>query len=159
MKKNSKKVKALPLATNFRKHDLLISAGEAKALDGWLDAGVECVDKFRGNASAYAKASVNGFVVSQTELTIRQYVGAVALGIKKYKSRGALMAAFRKAYEKGEVRSLSVTSLRKFVGGSGQRDKSDKKSSQATVALTKRAARSAWNKSKSFDEFWELING
>ena len=146
MKKNNKK--SFPKGTNFsRKHDPLIAAGESKSLQGWLNAGAECVDKFRGNATAYAKASVNGFVVSQTEATIRQYVSAVVVGIKQYGSRSALMTAFGKAHAKGEVRSLGIVSLRSFVAGSGKRGKGDAKSSkQDTVAITKRKATSFINK-------------
>lgn len=152
MKKNKK---ALPVGTDFRKkHEPLIRGGNADVVMGWVNAGVECLDKFRGNASAYAKASVNGFTVSQTESTIRQYVGAVVAGLRKYGSASALLSAYDKVYEAREM-----SALRSFVAGSGQRKKGDKKPSQAAVALTKRAARSAWDKSRSFDEFWELING
>ena len=143
MKKKNKK--PMPLGTDFHnKHDVLIKDGDARPLQGWLNAGAECVDKFRGNATAYAKASVNGFTVSQTEATIRQYVSAVVVGIKEYGSRAALMSAFRKAHAKGEVRSLGIVALRSFVAGAGKRGKGEQKSSkQDTVALTKRKAR-AW---------------
>ena len=138
MKKNNKK--AMPKGTDFaKKHDVLITDGEAKAFLGWVNAGAECVDKFYGNATAYAKASVNGFVVSQNENTIRQYVGAIVAGIKRHGSKAELIKAYDEAYVTREI-----TALRNFVAGSGQRKKGDKKvAKQDTVALTKRKAR-AW---------------
>jgi hypothetical protein len=136
MKKNNKK--AMPKGTDFaKKHDALITSGEAQAFIGWVNAGSECVDKFYGNASAYAKASVNGFVVSQYETTIRQYVGAVVAGIKQHGSKAQLLSAYDKAYA-----SREITALRKFVAGSGQRKKSDKKVKPDTRTLTKRKATS-----------------
>ena len=152
MKRNKK---SFPNHSDFgKKHDPKIKHGEFAVAMGWVDAAEECVAKFRGNASAYARASVNGFTVSQTEATIRQYVGAIVSGIRKYGSASALMKAYDVVYETREI-----TALRSFVAGSGQRKKADKKRASSAVALTKRAARSAWDKSRSFDEFWELING
>jgi hypothetical protein len=166
MKRNNKK--AMPKGSNFhRKHDPKIEAGEAQAFDGWVDAGVECYERFGGNASAYAKASVNGFTVSQTENTIRQYVTAVVTLLRKHDSRLAAMtkkerknktaksemlAAYNAAYETREIGAL-----RALARGSGQR-KEGKKRSTSAVALTKRSAHNAWNKAKSFDEFWELVS-
>ena len=152
MKKNNKMVR-----TNFARHDQRISAGEEQAFQGWLDAGFECVDKFGGNASAYAASACslrwNGKnTLTQTETTIRLYVGAVVRLVKKYETRGALVKAYDAVYESREISAL--LSLAK----SGKKGKQVKKSGNA-VALTKRQARKAYDESKSFDEFWELING
>lgn len=152
MKKNNKMVR-----TNFARHDERIRQGEATAFDGWLDAGFECVDKFGGNASAYAASAVSlrwtgKNTLSQTETTIRLYVGAVVRLAKKHGDRKALVKAYDAVYESREISAL--LSLAK----SGKKGKQVKKSGNA-VALTKRQARKAYDESKSFDEFWELING
>jgi hypothetical protein len=152
MKKNNKMVR-----TNFARHDERIRQGEATAFDGWLDAGFECVDKFGGNASAYAASAVSlrwtgKNTLSQTETTIRLYVGAVVRLAKKHGDRKSLVSAYDAVYESREISAL--LSLAK----SGKKGKQTTKSSKA-VALTKRQARKAWDESRSFDEFWELING
>jgi hypothetical protein len=151
MKRNNKK--AMPKGSNFhRKHDPKIEAGEAQSFDGWVDAGVECYERFGGNASAYAKASVNGFTVSQTENTIRQYVGAVVTLLRKHKTKAGVLSAYDAVYETREIGAL-----RALARGKGEREAGKKRSTSA-VALTKRSAHNAWNKAKSFDEFWELIS-
>jgi len=143
--------------TNFVSHDQLIRKGEADTFDGWLNAGVECFERFGGNASAYAASAVSlrwtgKNTLSQTETTIRQYVGAVVRGLRQHKSKAALVKAYDAVYE-----SREISALLKLAKGSGQRKESKKRSSNA-VALTKRSAHSAWNKAKSFDEFWELVS-
>jgi hypothetical protein len=151
MKRKNKK--AMPKGSNFhRKHDPKIKAGEAQTFDGWVDAGVECYERFGGNASAYAKASVNGFTVSQTENTIRQYVSSVVRLMRKHKTKAGVLAAYDAVYETREIKALQA-----LAQGSGQR-KEGKKRSTSAVALTKRSAHNAWNKAKSFDEFWELVS-
>jgi hypothetical protein len=150
MRKNKK---ALPNHSDFaKKHDPLVKGGEAQVFIGWVNAGVECYQRFGGNASAYAKASVNGFAVSQTENTIRQYVSSVVRLMRKHKSKAALVKAYDDVYETREI-----SALLKLAKGSGQRKQSKKRSINA-VALTKRSAHNAWNKAKSFDEFWELVS-
>lgn len=140
MKKNKK---ALPVGTDFyKKHSPLITGGNADVVMGWVNAAQECLDKFRGNASAYAKASVNGFAVKQTEGTIRQYVSAICAGIRHHKSASAMLAAYDIVYDAREI-----AALRSFVAGSGQRKKGDKKTAkQDTVAVTKRKATAFVNK-------------
>lgn len=152
MKRNKK---SFPNRSDFaKKHDPVIKDGEFAVVMGWVDAAQECADKFRGNASAYARASVNGFTVSQTETTIRQYVGALVAGIKHYGSSKAMLAKYDAVYETREI-----AALRTFLSGLGQRKKQPKKpKSSNAVALTKRSARKAWDSAKSFDEFWELVS-
>ena len=147
--------KSFPNSSDFgKKHDPKIKDGELAVTLGWVAAAEECVAKFRGNASAYARASVNGFSVSQTEATIRQYVGVIVAGIKHYGSAKDMLVEYDAKYETREI-----VALRTFLSGLGQRknSKSKRKSSNA-VALTKRAARKAWDGAKSFDEFWELVS-
>lgn len=71
--------KALKQKSNFLKHEALIVAGASMEFQGWWEASRECADKFRGNASAYAKASMTE---SHSVTTIRQYVG-VCLALSK----------------------------------------------------------------------------
>ena len=69
--------------TSFVKYEVLINKGNNIALDGWWNAGQECVEHFDGNASAYARlaskesASKNKGKVPYSEATIRQYVSYV----------------------------------------------------------------------------------
>jgi hypothetical protein len=152
MKANSKMTK-----TNFVKHDQQIKAGEATAFDGWLNAGVECYERFGGNASAYAKSAVSlrwtgKNTLSQTENTIRQYVSSVVRLMRKHKTKAGVLSAYDAVYETREIKALQA-----LAQGSGQR-KEGKKRSTSAVALTKRSAHNAWNKAKSFDEFWELVS-
>jgi putative IMPACT (imprinted ancient) family translation regulator len=67
--------------SQFSRHEALIIRGERQAVEGWLDAAVECRDKFRGNASEYARASVTDY---HTVATIRQYVGACLKALRQY---------------------------------------------------------------------------
>ena len=155
MKKNNN-VKLV--RTTFGAFDRDIAKGEALAFDAWLNAGLECVAKCGGNASLYAKSAVwdstrNGRnTLTQTETTIRLYVGAVVRLAKKYKTRSAIVSAYDAVYESREIGALLA-----FAKGNGQRKASKRKSSNA-VALTKRSARKAWDNAKSFDEFWELVS-
>jgi hypothetical protein len=158
MEKHNMKKAIKLVKTNFAgHHDKIISKGESIVFEGWLAAGIECYDKFGGNASAYAASAVSlrwtgKNTLTQNETTIRLYVGAVVRLMKKHKSKSALLSAYDDAYESREISALLALSK-----GSGQRTKSVKRSSNA-VALTKRGARSAWDKAKSFDEFWELVS-
>ena len=144
--------------TTFVAFDRHIAKGEALAFDAWLNAGMECVAKCGGNASLYAKSAVwdstrhGKNTLTQTETTIRLYVGAVVRLAKKHKTRSAIVSAYDAVYESREIGALLA-----FAKGNGQRKKSKRKSSNA-VALTKRSARKAWDNAQSFDEFWELVS-
>ena len=127
--------------TNFAKHDQLIRQGESTAFDGWLNAGVECYERHNGNASAYAKSAVSlrwtgKNTLTQSEATIRIYVGAVVTLMRKHGSRAKLVKAYDAVYE-----SREISALRNLATGNGQRKANKtKKSKQDTVALTKRKA-------------------
>jgi len=158
--KRNKNMKYPPklVRTSFGVFDRAIAKGEALAFDAWLDAGLECVKKCGGNASLYAKSAVwdsarsGKNTLTQTETTIRLYVGAVVRLAKKHQTRSAIVSAYDAVYESREIGALLA-----FAKGNGQRKQGKKRSSNA-VALTKRSAHNAWNKAKSFDEFWELIS-
>ena len=149
MRKNKK---ALPNHSDFhKKHDPKIEGGERTAFLGWVGAGLECYQRFGGNATAYARASVNGFAVSQNENTIRQYVGAVVTLLRKHDARLARMTKKERknktamsemlAEYDGKYETREINALRSLAKGEGQRKGGDtKKSTQDTVAITKRKA-------------------
>lgn len=145
--------------TTFVVLDREIAKGESLAYDAWVSAGVECVAKCGGNASLYTKSAVwdatrkGKNTLTQTDTTIRLYVSAVVRLLKKYKTRSALLAAYDAVYESREISALLA------FAKTGKNGKKKKKSNANAVALTKRQARKAYDESKSFDEFWELING
>lgn len=72
--------KSKAIKSEFLKHEALIVAGASMEFQGWWDASRECADKFRGNATAYAKASKTE---SHSVNTIRQYVSACLALSKK----------------------------------------------------------------------------
>jgi len=156
-KKNNNKL----VRTTFVSIDKRIGNSESDAFDAWLDAGFECLRKCDGNASLYAKSAVwdatrkGTNTLTQTEQTIRQYVSAVVRMAKKHETRSALVKAYDAVYESREITA--------FVHGFAKTNKNGKskkkKNNDSAVALTKRQARKAYDESKSFDEFWELING
>jgi len=154
-KKNNNKV----VRTNFARHDQRISAGEKQAFHGWLDAGYECVDKFGGNASAYAASACSlrwtgRNDLTQNETTIRLYVGAVVRLAKKHETRRALVKAYDGAYTSREISALLRFSR---SNKAGKKKKKNNKSGNS-VALTKRQARKAYNETNSFEDFWEVIS-
>ena len=67
--------------SQFIQHEQLIVRGERMAVQGWLEAAVECRDKYRSNASEYARQSVSDY---HSTATIRQYVSACLKALKKY---------------------------------------------------------------------------
>lgn len=147
--------------TTFVSIDKRIGKSESDAFDAWLDAGFECLRKCDGNASLYAKSAVwdatrkGKNTLTQKENTIAQYVRAVVRMAKKYKTRSALVEAYDGVYE-----SREITAFAHEFAKTNKKGKSKKaKKSDNAVALNKRQARKAYDESKSFDEFWELING
>ena len=104
--------------TNFMSFQSEIVAGERRSFDGWVMAGDECFRRFGGNASAYAKRVVEqyGDRVTLTENTIRQYVGAVVAGIKRYDSVHNMVTLYDAEYA-----HRNIDSLRSFVGNGKKR--------------------------------------
>ena len=75
------KNKATAKRSQFIQHEQLIIRGERMAVQGWLEAAVECRDKYRGNASEYARISASDY---HSVTTIRQYVSACLKALKKF---------------------------------------------------------------------------
>lgn len=139
-KKNSNKV----VRTNFARHDKRIANGEAEAFEGWLDAGIECVNRFGGNASAYAASACSlrwtgRNDLTQNESTIRQYVSAVVRLMKKHGTRAVVVKEYDRVYTSREISALLRLSKTDKKGKS-------KSSKQDTVAVTKRRATAFVNK-------------
>jgi hypothetical protein len=135
--------------TNFLTHEALITQGESLTVQGWV-AVAEEARKF-GSVAEYAKISAKNST-QHTANTIRQYASFVIAGIKKYGSADKMLVAYDAVYT-----YRSISDLRKFLAGSGQRKTGGKKRKSSKTALTKRSARKAWDSAKSFDEFWELV--
>jgi len=146
------------IRTGFARHDAKIASGHTLAFAGWFDASEECVEKFGGNASAYAKSAVSlrwtgRCDLTQTETSIRLYVSSGIRLINKYGSRALAVKAYDAVFTNRDITSLMAFSL------SGKKPAKKKiKKTTNDVAVSKRSARSAWNTCSSFDEFWEQIS-
>lgn len=121
------------IKSNFIRHEALIVKGRLTELEGWLDAGRECLASFGGNASAYARASQTE---SHSIATIRQYVGVALKAMKKW---GKSTNAVREAFEFGVGYAYTnMDDLRRYLNGA---PKKSKKKPSATVKVTRRQAR------------------
>lgn len=134
--------KSKAVKSNFLKHEAVIVAGELMTLEGWLDAARECRDKFAGNASAYARASVTE---SHDFHTIRQYVG---VGLKAIKRWGVLTTDVRKNFEYGKDTGYAYTNmddLRKYfikLENKGKAESKPKSRKVRTITVTPNKVRS-----------------
>ena len=98
------------IKSNFIRHEALIVKGRLTELEGWLDAGRECLASFGGNASAYARASQTE---SHSIATIRQYVGVALKAMKRWGNR---TKDVREAFEFGVgVAYTNMDDLRSFL--------------------------------------------
>lgn len=127
---NSKTVKS-----NFLQHESLIIKGRLMELEGWLDAARECRDKFGGNQSAYARASVTE---SHSVATIRQYVGVALKALKKW---GDSTTKVRNGFEFGVGYAYTnMDDLRSYMNkGNAKKPKSRK---VRTITVTPNKVRS-----------------
>jgi len=144
--------------TNFMKFQSEIVAGSRRTFDGWIMAGDECFRRFGGNASAYAKRVVEqyGDRVTLTENTIRQYVGAVVAGIKRYDSVHNMVTLYDAEYA-----HRSIESLRGFVGnGEKRRGAPVKKASKQPkyVGSVRRSLRKYEGKKLTADVIEEIVS-
>ena len=111
-KKSNKKSK-------FIKHEALIVQGRLMELEGWLEAGRECLAEFGGNASAYARASQTQ---SHSTATIRQYVGVALKAMKKW---GKKTEDIRQSFEFGVGYAYTnMDDLRSFLNTGTTKKKS-----------------------------------
>ena len=136
------------IKSNFIRHEALIVKGRLTELEGWLDAGRECLASFGGNASAYARASQTE---SHSVATIRQYVGVALKAMKKW---GKSTNAVREAFEFGVGYAYTnMDDLRRHLNGA---PKQSKKKPSATVKVSRRQARSKMEKAGVPDKYIDL---
>lgn len=124
-KKSNTTQKTTPI-TNFRLvHEPKIIAGATSELAGWLGAGAECIKDYKGNVSAYVRAStsmsVGGLETAHSSSTMRQYISACVVAIKKAGSVVAVTEQLCKDYGYADISGLRVK-----YSGNGQRGKKNK---------------------------------
>ena len=106
-------------------HEPKIINGETNVLAGWLGAGQECIKAYKGNVSAYVRASlslsVGGGDVATAPNTMRQYIGVAITAIKHEGSINAVTSALCKDYGYADI-----DGLREKYRGMGQRPKTSK---------------------------------
>jgi hypothetical protein len=142
--------------TNFMSFQSEIVAGSRRTFDGWVMAGDECFRRFGGNASAYAKRVVEQYGDRVTENTIRQYVGAVVAGIKRYDSVHNMVTLYDAEYA-----HRSIESLRGFVGnGEKRRGAPVKKANKQPkyVGSVRRSLRKYEGKKLTADVIEEIVS-
>ena len=105
-------------------HEPKIVGGHYEILVGWLKAGQECIGKFDGNASEYARcslsANVGGGNVKHSQATIRQFVGVAVTALTKYDTINGVCEAL--VSEKHGNRVFpSMLDVRALLAGNGQR--------------------------------------
>ena len=123
-KKAQAKVTTIP--TQFLLvHEPKIIAGETTVLAGWLGAGQECIKAYKGNVSAYVRASLSlscgGGDIATAPNTMRQYIGACVVAITKEGSINGVTSALVKEYGYADI-----SGLRAKYRGNGQRGKTSK---------------------------------
>lgn len=141
--------------SQFMKHEQMIVRGERMAVQGWLEAAVECRDKYRGNASEYARQSVSDY---HSTATIRQYVGACLKALSKFGKTPELVMDYME-FTVG-YGYANIDDLRRHVA-----DKSKKKQvpsrKEKTQSLSARKVRAACSKAglsaKQTEQMVELL--
>lgn len=135
MKRKANKSKAVK--SEFLKHEALIVAGASMEFQGWWEASRECADKFRGNATAYAKASMTE---SHSVNTIRQYVSACLALSKKAGTTDWKKAKAFFEYKVGYAYT-NMGDVRSFVN-SGKASNKPKTRKARTITVTPNKVRS-----------------
>jgi hypothetical protein len=126
-KAQAKATAKVTIKTNFLLvHEPKIINGETTVLAGWLGAGDECIKAFKGNVSAYVRASlslsVGGGDIATAPNTMAQYIRACVVAIKHEGSVNAVTNALCKEYGYADI-----SGLRAKYKGKGQRDKKTSK--------------------------------
>ena len=120
-------------------HEPRIVGGHYEILMGWLDAGNECIKKFDGNASEYARcslsANVTGGDVKHSTHTIRQFVGVAVTALTMYETSKQVCDALV-SLDGGQRVYPAMGDVREMLGGNGQRAKSGKGKGKKFVAKT-----------------------
>lgn len=121
--------KTTPTTQFLLVHEPKIIAGETNVLAGWLGAGQECIKAYKGNVSAYVRASLSlscgGGDIATAPNTMRQYIGACVVAITKEGSINGVTSALVKEYGYADI-----SGLRAKYRGNGQRDKKTSKPKQ-----------------------------
>jgi hypothetical protein len=119
--------------SNFLTHEALITKGCALEVQGWIAVALEARSKEFKSVSEYATISAKNST-EHTANTIRQYASFVIAGIKKYGSADKMLTAYDAVYS-----YRSISDLRRFLAGSGQRATSSKRFSANKVAKSLKA--------------------
>ena len=118
-------------------HEPKIIGGHLAILMGWLEAGKECISKFDGNASEYARCSLSANVgegnAKHSTATIRQFVGVAVTALTMYDTPKQVCDALV-SLKGGQRVFPAMGDVREMLGGNGQRAKSGK--SKKFVAKT-----------------------
>lgn len=104
------------IISNWRKVEPKLISGYQSEFDAWMDAAV-FAHKNRISASAYARAVSE--VSKTSENSIRQYVGACLVLLRKFHTPDAVRAEILKRYE-----YVNIVNARSIANGLGQRSKS-----------------------------------
>ena len=120
-------------------HEPKIIGGHFAILMGWLEAGKECVAKFDGNASEYARCSLSANVgegnAKHSTATIRQFVGVAVTALTMYDTPKQVAEALVTIKDGNRV-FPAFGDVREMLGGNGQRAKSGKGKGKKFVAET-----------------------
>lgn len=110
-------------------HEPRIVGGHYEILMGWLDAGNECIKKFDGNASEYARCSLSANVgdgnTKHSPATIRQFVGVAVTALTMYDTSKQVCDALVSIKDGNRV-FPAMGDVREMLGGNGQRAKGTK---------------------------------
>lgn len=119
-----KKITARKSTRFLLDHEPMIVGGHYEILLGWLKAGQECIGKFDGNASEYARcslsANVGGGNVKHSQATIRQFVGVAVTALTKYDTIKGVCDALVSEKQGNRV-FPSMLDVRATLAGNGQR--------------------------------------
>ena len=134
-----KKITARKSTRFLLDHEPKIIGGHFAILMGWLDAGNECIKKFDGNASEYARCSLSANVgdgnTKHSQATIRQFVGVAVTALTMYDTPKQVCDALVSIKDGNRV-FPAMGDVRELLGGNGQRVKSGKGNGKKFVAKT-----------------------
>ena len=137
--KSAKQAQAKKSTRFLLDHEPRIVGGYYEILMGWLDAGKECISKFDGNASEYARCSLSANVtdgdVKHSTSTIRQFVGVAVTALTMFGTSKQVCDALV-SLDGGQRVYPAMGDVREMLGGNGQRAKSGKGKGKKFVAKT-----------------------
>lgn len=138
------KNKATAKRSNFATHEQTIAGGSRKALEGWLNAAVECRDKWNSNRSAYASASKTDYTAMHT---IRNYVGDCLIVMGKVGRDCVAQDVIEHLEFEVGYGYANIDDLRSYARSLSKRKTADKPSrKEKKQSVTSRKVRSACGK-------------